>query len=109
MQEKPLALSARMAKVERELADMSVRLDTMQAGYEITRNAAKESRDLLKNLSDAFLKPQPGHDKSLLDRIAAVTIKIERGEWGIRLVAWAAGAVIAVAAAWTALKSWAGQ
>lgn len=72
----------------------------MQSHVSALRGSADETQAMVKNLTDALLKPQPGHKDSLLDRVAAVTIKVERGEWSIRVLAVLASILPAGVVAW---------
>lgn len=69
-----------------------------------TKQSAKETHDAVQALVKALLEPQPGHRASLLDRIAAVTIMAERGNWALHLLIWVLGAGVTVAAAWASLR-----
>jgi hypothetical protein len=45
-----------------------------------------ETQKLVKELHDALMVAQPGQDKSLLERMAAVTIGVESGTRTVRFV-----------------------
>jgi anti-sigma28 factor (negative regulator of flagellin synthesis) len=96
--------AARIAAIEVRLMDQQAQLDQMRADAKTAADAAKETHDMVRQIADALLKPQPGHSQNLLDRVAAVTIKAERGEWSIRLLLWIAAAASTLVAA---LASWA--
>lgn len=77
---------------------------------------AKEAREqqievgaMIRDLHAKLLEPQPGHDRSLLDRIAAVTISVESGDRVARMLVRGAQIMAAVGAlmgtAWIASKS----
>ena len=95
-----LTQATRLETLERAVAQMQMDQDAM-------REAVQETHDAVQAMAEALLKPQPGHDRNLLDRIAAVTIKAERGEWTLRLLLWAIGASATVLAALAAFKTWA--
>jgi hypothetical protein len=83
------ALEARVAAIESAMKDMEA--------------TSRDTQSMVRGLSDALLKPQPGHDKPLLDRVAAMTIKAERGEWTLRVLFWLGGVLpIGAAFAWLA-------
>jgi hypothetical protein len=114
---RPLALSARVAELEKgervSALEKTVAQLVLDAATRDRLDAerdqkAKETHDMVKALSDALLKAQPGHDKPLLDRVAAVTIRVERGEWSIKTLAWLAGLVVVIGGAATALTKWGG-
>lgn len=90
---KNLTVSARLELLE-------ARMTSMEEDAKQAKQSADEMFVMVKALSDALLKPQPGHEKSLLDRIAAVTIKVERGEWSIRLLVFLATLLPAGLVAW---------
>lgn len=45
-----------------------------------------ETQKLVKELHDALMLPQPGQGKSLLERMASVTIGVESGTRTVRFV-----------------------
>ena len=54
-------------------------------------------------LYEALMVPQPGQDKSLLNRMASVTIAIEGGQGVGRIFVWIAGVLAAIGAVWAVL------
>ena len=80
---KPPTTAARLAAVERELADM---------------------RGKLGDLHDALMQRQPGEEHSLLERMAIVTRGVESGRTVGRVLVWLAGVLAALAAIVAALK-----
>jgi hypothetical protein len=106
--ERPLAVSARLTELEKTVAKLvldGATRDKMDVGRD---RKAEETHEMVKQLSEAFLKPQPGHDKSLLDRVAAVTIRVERGEWSVRMLGIGAGLVVALGGAVAVVSKWGG-
>lgn len=83
MNVKPPTTAARLAAVERELADMRGKLDEMH---------------------DALMKRQPGEEHSLLERMAIVTHGVESGRTVGHVLVWLAGVLAALAAIVAALK-----
>lgn len=83
MNVKPPTTAARLAAVERELADMRGTLDEMH---------------------DALMKCQPGEEHSLLERMAIVTRGVESGRTVGHVLVWLAGVLAALAAIVAALK-----
>jgi len=83
MNVKPPTTAARLAAVERELADMRGKLDEMH---------------------DALMKCQPGEEHSLLERMAIVTRGVESGRTVGHVLVWLAGVLAALAAIVAALK-----
>ena len=75
--------AARMAALERDVADMREKLDEMH---------------------DALMKRQPGEEHSLLERMAIVTRGVESGRLIGRVLIWVAGVLAALAAIVAALK-----
>jgi hypothetical protein len=91
--EKPKTTAERLRILELETAQMKSKIEATEA-------VALETQALVRQINDALLKPQPGHEKPLLDRVAAVTIKVERGEWSIKALAWLAAIIPAGLATW---------
>lgn len=46
----------------------------------------KELLDLVRDWHHTWMVPQPGHDKSLSDRTAAVVIQVESGGWLVKMI-----------------------
>lgn len=83
MNVKPPTTAARLAAVERDVADMREKLDEMH---------------------DALMKRQPGEEHSLLERMAIVTRGVESGRTVGHVLVWLAGVLAALAAIVAALK-----
>jgi anti-sigma28 factor (negative regulator of flagellin synthesis) len=94
---------ARLQALEVQVEATQRQVQQMQADARVAAESAKETHDMVRQIADALLKPQPGHTHNLLDRVAAVTIKVERGEWSMRallgLVATAVS-IMALLAGW---------
>lgn len=75
-------------------ADILARMDAI----EVKTDAQTVKIDALYK---ALMEPQPGQDKSLLDRMASVTIAIEGGQGVGRVLVWLAGVLVALGAIWT--------
>jgi hypothetical protein len=56
----------------------------------------EKNEEMLTAIYEKLLVPQPGHDKSLLDRAAAVTMDIENGKRGARFVVAVLGFLAAI-------------
>jgi hypothetical protein len=67
----------------------------------VTRAEFEEMQAMVKDLHDALMVPQPGQGKSLLERMATVTIGIEGGA---RTVKWALFLLGALAALGISMK-----
>lgn len=83
MNVKPPTTAARLAALERDVADMREKLDEMH---------------------DALMKCQPGEEHSLLERMAIVTRGVESGRTVGHVLVWLAGVLAALAAIVAALK-----
>ena len=92
---------------EERLSTLEAEVAALKKEAAETTAAAKETHDAVQQLCKALLEPQPGHERSLLDRVAQVTIRAERGEWALHVVFWLIGAGATIAAAWAAFKTWA--
>ena len=93
----PAQLAALLAEIEKLRAEHSA----TQAAAQDAQAAAQETHDKVAAIHKALMVPQPGQTRSLLDRMAAVTISIESGErvgnWivrGARVIA-ALGVIVA--------------
>lgn len=65
----------------------------------------------IMEMHGALMMPQPGHDKCLLDRMAAVTISVETGDRSMRAIVRTAQLLVAVGAlvsAFYAAVKWGG-
>jgi hypothetical protein len=97
----------RLAKIERDLAATATRLDDIHTTAQELKDhykSAKETHDAVNRLSEALMTPQPGHDKSLLDRIATATIAFERGNWSVKIALAVLGFASAAGAAYATVK-----
>jgi hypothetical protein len=78
-------------KLLREVvADTAVRVEAMEKRVAQADKDRAEMMRMLTELHDGLMKPQPGHQSNLLDRMAAVTISAETGKAaGERVIWWA--------------------
>lgn len=53
----------------------------------------------------ALMERQPGQEKSLLERMAVVTVAIESGQTVGKLIVWGAGVLAAIGSIWMILHS----
>lgn len=86
------------------LEAVEARLAQIESRAMLAEKSQKETHDMVSQLHGAFMIAQPGHDRNLLDRMASVAIKVERGSWGLSLILWMAGGVGALSAAWAILR-----
>lgn len=79
------------AKLLREIvADSALRLESLEKRVAQADKDRAEMMRMLTELHDGLMKPQPGHQSNLLDRMAAVTISAETGKAaGERVIWWA--------------------
>jgi hypothetical protein len=77
------------------VAEMALRIRDIED--RVTRADADRADmvQMLRELHDALMKPQPGHEKPLLQRMAAVTIASETGKAAGERVIWAAKVIAA--------------
>jgi anti-sigma28 factor (negative regulator of flagellin synthesis) len=97
---------ARLQALEAQVEATQRQVQQMQADARAAAESAKETHDMVRQIADALLKPQPGHTHNLLDRVAAVTIKVERGEWSMRALLGLVAAAISVMALLTGWMKW---
>lgn len=78
--------------------------DALYSRVEEAQQVSRQTNGLVKELHAALMEPQPGHDKSLLDRMAFVTIQIESGDRVAHWVLRIGGLVAAIGALYGAMK-----
>lgn len=64
--------------------------------FEAMEARQERMEEMLRDMHKALMVPQPGQDKSLVDRFAAVANGFETGERGIKFVVWVVGALAAI-------------
>ena len=83
------------------VADTALKVAAMERRVAQADADRAEMMRMLTELHDAMMKPQPGYEKSLLQRMAAVAIASEQGKAaGERIIWWgkvigASGAILA--------------
>ena len=80
-------------------------LEVMQAEIRQLKQMQSETHDMMKDMHKALMHPYPGHDKSLLDRMATVTINVESGGRVSIIVIKIAALLAAIGALWAAVTS----
>lgn len=68
------------------------------------RKAAADTHIMVQSLHQALLRPSPGQERSLLDRMAEVTINIESGGQVSGFLIKLAATLAAVGSIWAAVK-----
>lgn len=99
---------SRRAVTRAEFEALKTKMEAFEAQSEIAASERAQTLSLVRQMHDALMKPSPGQKRSLLDRMATVTINIESGE---RVTAWImriAGVLAAIGAILAALK-WGGK
>ena len=91
----------RLAFLEKEVAQL--REDQAAA-----LKQQREIHDSVQALHHAFMEVQPGHSKTLLERIAVVTIEAERGQWGLRALVAVGSTIIVAGGAIAVMRAWFG-
>lgn len=95
----------RTASVSRkEMDKLAAELADVRAELSDARKAASETHAMIQALHQALMKPSPGQEESLLDRMAAVTINIESGGKVSSLLVRFAALLAAVGSIWAAIK-----
>ena len=69
------------------------------------REAIKAQGDKIDAMFNALMVPQPGQDRSLLSRMASVTIAIEGGQSVGKIFVWVAGVLAAIGAVYAMFHS----
>ena len=98
-----------MAPNTDRLVALEAQVAEMKRAAEQTEKRAQETHDMVEKLVAKLLVAQPGQEKSLLDRMAAVTIELESGKRGARFALWVLGFIAAVGAAIGAFQVMRGQ
>lgn len=65
-----------------------------------------KEREQLQQLHDFFMKPPVPGKPTRAQRIDDVLTAVTSGKMTMRVILWAAGALVAVGAAWSQLKGW---
>lgn len=100
--------AARQAVTRAELDEFMSRLEDLEAQGKLAASERTETLKLVSSIHSALMEPSPGQNRSLLDRMAAVTINIESGERVTALIVRLAGVLAAAGAILAALK-WGGK
>ncbi len=105
--EDPAKKIARAKSVSRaeyeELKRAAARAETSASKAEA---AARETRDKVAELYSALMQPFPGQSKSLLDRMASVTLDVESGGRIAAMAVKLAALLAAVGAVWALVTAW---
>jgi hypothetical protein len=101
MNDKPKTQMERLAFLEKQVAQLSI--DQAAA-----LKQQRETHDAVQALHRAFMVVQPGHSKTLLERIATVTIEAERGQWGLRTLVAIGSGIVAAGGAFAVMRGWFG-
>lgn len=76
--------------VREVLRDMAVKVHDLNDKVDEWQTDRESMMRMLRDLHDALMKPQPGHSRPLLERMASVTIAAETGKAaGERVIWWA--------------------
>lgn len=105
---RPTTQSQRITALEKEVAEVREKQENLEREIRGWRAQSKETHDMVAGLSSALMQPSPGQDRSLLDRMATVTISLERGTWAGRMAIYAIGVLVSVGAAITAWREMGG-
>lgn len=76
----------------------------MRAELLDARKSTADTHTMVQSLHQALLRPSPGQERSLLDRMAEVTINIESGGQVSGLLIKLAATLAAVGSIWAAVK-----
>ena len=71
-------------------------IQVTRAEFEAMEARQERMEEMLRDMHKALMVPQPGQDKSLVDRFATVANGFENGERGIRFVVWVLGFLAAI-------------
>lgn len=75
-----------------------------RAEFEALEAQQAETHRLVANLHRQLAEPQPGHTRSLIDRMAEVTIRVETGERTLSFIVRLGAALAALGAIVAALR-----
>ncbi len=106
MTEDPAKTVARAKPVTRaEYEELKRSAARAQSAAEKAEAAAKETHDKIADIHKALMVPFPGQDKSLLDRMAVVTINVESGGRVAALAVRIAAVLAAIGAVWAMITA----
>ncbi|MBQ2263273.1 MAG: hypothetical protein II336_18165 [Loktanella sp.] len=91
-------------EVKLALKDYEKLLDEARADAKLAATSAKETHDKVSDVHKALMMPFPGQDKSLLDRMALVTINVESGGRVASMTVKLAAILAAIGATWAIIS-----
>lgn len=89
----------------RQRAVTRAEFDELKRAVEAQSAATKETHDKVSDIHKALMLPSPGQSKSLLDRMATVTISVESGGRVAGMTVKLAGLLAAIGAVWAILTT----
>ena len=95
-QRQPRARHAKLedlAELKRVHEGLAAEVASQKKEIEAMRESSEDTHKKVSALHAALMEASPGQEKSLLQRMAAVTIGVESGQRAGRIVLWIAGAL----------------
>lgn len=106
-QANPKTQTTRLARTEKTVAAQTAEIEALRKLVQATEAHSKETHDAVARiearLNQLFL-PAPGHDRSLVDRFATATVKIEGAGATLSVLFWIAAGVTAVGGAFLVIR-----
>lgn len=79
--------------------------EELKRALEAASSATKETHDKVSDIHKALMLPSPGQEKSLLDRMALVTINVESGGRVAAIMVKIAAVLAAIGAVWAMVST----
>ena len=89
----------------RQRAVTRAEFDELNRALEAASTATKETHDKVSDIHKALMLPSPGQEKSLLDRMALVTINVESGGRVASIMVKIAAVLAAIGVIWAMIAS----
>lgn len=89
----------------RQRAVTRAEFDELKRALEAASTATKETHDKVSDIHKALMLPSPGQEKSLLDRMALVTINVESGGRVASIMVKIAAVLAAIGVIWAMIAS----
>ena len=94
----PKSPAARSAALEAAVQEAKALAAEAKAEASAAKRIAGETHDMVEAIHNKLMTPQPGQNRSLLDRMASVTIDIESGKRTGQIIVALVGFAMAIAA-----------
>lgn len=102
--EQPTAHEMEMTVSRAEFEHLQRQVSDLQKKVDDSAAISKSTNDLVRKLNDALMEPEPGHDKSLISRMASATIYLESLGRVSNLTVKLAGVIVAIGVIYASIR-----